>query len=228
MAKQGNNKSLPNSGEVKDSYRDPAKLVVLGDSAVDYVLANQYKYDPKWFECLWTAVGTLKDAIESRTRINSAAAELSILLLRPKEVSRTLSRAEVADIIEPTEEQSEAWAWGSDLAKTTKWFATFVVLGILAFLAFAIVTFGLESPGNTMSIMFISIASVILAGATSILGIGLYKHYVIRGYLDWDYRGYPVAEIKRSKKFYKQGGWYSYAIGGIFLALSVALAIIVG
>lgn len=221
-------RSLSSSKEVVESLRDPAALVALGDSAVEHVLSNQYKYDPKWFERLWIAVGTLKDAIESRTRINSAAAELALILLRPVEVGRQLSRAEIAEFEDPTEEQIEAWAWGSDLAKTTRWFVAFVVLGILALLTFAVVTFGLESPGSIATIIFLSLGSLTLAGATLVLGAGLYQHYVVRGYLSWEYRGYPDAEVKRRKYFYQKGGWYAYTIGGIFLALSVAFAIIVG
>jgi len=221
-------RSLPSSKEVVESLRDPAALVTLGDSAVEHVLGNQYKYNPKWFERLWIAVGTLKDAVESRTRINSAVAELALLLLRPVEVASQLSRAEIAELEEPTEEQIEAWAWGSDLAKTTRWFVAFVVLGILALLTFAVVTFGLESPGSTITIIFLSLGSGILAGATLVLGAGLYQRYVVRGYLSWEYKGYPDAEVKRSKNFYQKKGWYAYTIGGAFLALSVAFAIIIG
>ncbi len=223
-------RSLPSSKEVEESLRDPAALIALADLAVGHILSNQYKYDPKWFERLWIAIGTLKDAVESRTQINSAATELALLLRRPVRAVRRLSRAEIADIEEPTEEQVEAWAWawGSDLARTTRWFVAFVVLGILALLTFAVVTFGLESPGSTTTIIFLSLGSGVLATATLVLGAGLYQRYVVRGYLSWDYRGYPDAEVKRSKKFYQKWGWYAYTIGGAFLALSVAFAIIVG
>lgn len=221
-------KSLPSSKEVVESLRDPASLVALGDSAVNRVLANPYKYDSKWSERLWTALGNLKDAIESKTRINSSAAELAFLLLHPKEISRSLSRAEIDEIAEPTEEEVEALAWASDLSKTSMWFVLFVVLGVLALLSFAVVTFGLESPSSTQTMISLSFGSGIFAAATCILGAGLYRHYVVRGYLSWEYRGYPDAEVKRRKKFYEMGGWYAYTIGGAFLALSIAFALVAG
>lgn len=227
MAGTKDEKSLPNSKEVEESLCDPAALAVLGNSAVNYVLANPYKYESKWFERLWTAVGNLKDAIESNLRINSAVVELALLLLHPEKVARPLSRAEIADIVEPTEEEVEAWAWGHDLAKTSKWFVALALLGILALLAFAVVTFGLESPGSTTTIIFLSLGSVFLAGATAILGIGLYQLYVVRGYLSWEYRGYPNAEVNRRTKFYKTSGWYAYSLGGVFIGLSIAFVIII-
>jgi len=219
---------LPSSKEVKESFHDAKTLITLGNLAVEHVLENRYKYDPKWFERLCMALGNLKDAVESRTRINIAVPELALLLLHPVEVTRYISRAEIADIEEPTEKEVEAWAWGSDLAKTSKWFVVFMVLGILAILSFAVVTFGLESPGNKMTIIFLSLGSVILAGATLVLGIGLYRHYVLRGYISWKWEGYPDAGVKRRKHFYQKEGWYAYTVGGFFLAVSVALAIIIG
>ena len=216
--------SLPNSKTVKESLHDPNTLIVLGDLAVAHVLDNQHKYDTKWFERLFIALGALKDAVESESRTNSAIAELSLLLLQPKEASHVLSRAEIAEIEEPSEEEIEAWAWGFDLAQTTRWFVAFVVLGILGLLSFAIVTFGLESPGIIPTIISLSLGSIFLAGATFVLGVGLYQRYVVKGYISWKYKGYPDAEVKRSKKFYRKKGWYAYIIGGLFLALSVALS----
>ena len=217
---------LPIRKEIVESLRNPAALVSLGDLAVNHVINNPYKYEPKWFERLGIAVGALKDAIESKTRINGAAAELALLLLQPKEVPRYISRAEMDEIIEPTEEEIEAWAWGTDFAKTTKWFVAFVLFGILALLIFAVVTFGLESPDSTTTKVFLSLGGVILAVATSVLGAGLYQLYVVRGSISWEYKGYPVAEIKR-KKFYKTKGWYEYTLGGIFIALSIVFVIII-
>lgn len=228
MVEPKRSRSLPSFKEVVESLRDPTALVTLGESAIEHVVNDQYKYNPKWLERLWIAVGTLKDAIESKTGINTAVAELAPLLLRPEHLARQPSRAEIAEIEEPTEEEVEAWAWSADLAKTTRWFVSFAVLGVLALLAFAVVTFGLESPGSTITVVFLSLGSVILAGATLVLGIGLYRHYVVRGNLEWEYRGYPDAEVKRSKNFYQMWGWYAYSIGGASLALSVAFAIVVG
>ena len=34
--------------------------------------------------------------------------------------------------------------------------------------------------------------------------------------------------MKRSNKFYEMGGWYAYTIGGVFLALSIALSFVAG
>lgn len=228
MEGRTDNNSLPSSQEVNESLRDPTALVKLGDTAIDHVMGNKNKYDSKWVERLWIAVGSLKDAVDSRVRTNTAAVELALVLLKPTQATRQLSRAEVADLEEPTEEQVEAWAWATDLAKTTRWFVAFVVLGILALLAFAVVTFGLESPGSTQTIIFLSLGSGILATATLILGAGLYQHYVVRGYLSWQYQWYPDAKVKRGNNFYKMGGWYAYTIGGVFLALSIAFAIIAG
>ena len=219
---------MPIRKEIVESLRNPAALVSLGDLAVNHVINNPYKYQPKWFERLGIAVGTLKDALESKKKINSAAAELALLLLQPEEVPRYITRAEMEEVVEPTEEESEAWAWASDLSKTTTWFVLFVVLCILSLIAFAVVTFGFESPDNSQTIISLSFGSGIFVTATCLLGAGLYRHYVVRGYLSWEYRGYPDAEVKRSKKFYKMGGWYAYTIGGAFLALSIAFALIAG
>ena len=227
MVEPKDKKSLPNSKEVEESLHDPATLIALGDSAVNHVLANPYQYESKWFERLWTALGNLKDAIKSDLRVNSAVVELALLLLHPEKVARPLSRAEIADIVEPTEEDIEAWAWGHDLAKTSRWFVTLVVLGILALLAFAVVTFGLESPGSTTTIIFLSLGSVFLAVATAVLGTGLYRLYVVRGYLSWEYKGYPNAEVTRRKQYYKTWGWYAYSLGGLFISSSIALVIII-
>lgn len=218
---------LPIRKEIEESLHNPAALIALGDSAVNHVSASPYRYELKWFERLSIAVAALKDAIESKTRINVASAELALLLLQPKEVPRYISRAEIAEVVEPTEEDIEAWAWGHDLAKTSIWFVALVLLGILALLAFAVVTFGLESPGSITTIIFLSLGSLFLTGATSVLGIGLYQLYVVRGYLSWESKGYPSAEVTRGKKFYKTWGWYAYSLGGLFIGLSVAFVIII-
>lgn len=221
---------MPNRKEIIDSQYDPEALIKLGDLAVQFSLDNPSKFEQEWFESLGITVANLRDAMESKTRINSLAAELFMLLLHPKEAPIRISQAEWAEIDsgEPTEAEVEAWAWASDLSKTSMWFVLFIVLGILALLSFAVVTFGLESPNNTQIIVGLSFGSGFFAAATCILGAGLYRHYVVRGYLSWEYRGYPDAEVKRSKKFYKMGGWYAYTIGGAFLALSIAFGLVAG
>jgi hypothetical protein len=195
---------------------------------MDHVIHNQYRYDQKWCERLVRAVGALKDVLESGMPSNSAAAELTFVLSRPN--GRPLSRAEVADIADPSEEETEAWAWGHDLAETTRFFVVSAVFGVLSLLAFAVITYGLESPGTAATIIFLSLGSIAMAAASSILGRGLYKHYVTPGYVSWEYRAYPEAEIKRQPGFYKKETrlWYAYTIGGAFLAFSVGLGIAVG
>lgn len=227
MVKSGDVNDWPLPEKVIESMSDPTALVRLGNSAVAHVIGKYYGYDRKWSERLWLAVATLKDAIESNTRINSAVAELAWILLYPPVL--VLSRGEAAGLEEPTEEEIEAWAWGADLAKISRWLVASVVLGVSAILSFSVITFALESPGSLTTIVFFFLGAVLLSGATFALGAGLYQLYVVRGDVSWkENRGYPDAEVKRQKNFYQTGGWYAYIMGGFFLALSVAFAIIVG
>ncbi len=228
MAGPEKQSKFPLRTEVKEVLNNPSALVVLGESAVNYVITHHYNYQLKWSERLEIALGSLKDSIESKTQINSSAAELSFLLLQPEEKPHYISQAEIQDIIEPTEDDAAAWAWASDLANTTRWFVAFIVLGILALIAFAVVTFGIESPSGTQTIIFLFLGSGIFTLATLILGAGLYRHFVTSGSLSWEYKGYPDAEVKRYKQFYRIPGWYAYMIGGVFLSLTIAFTLVAG
>jgi hypothetical protein len=228
MAEQDKRTGIPDSHEILAAVRNPPELVKLGDSVIEYIQKKPYTYETKWSEQLWKAVASLKDAIKDNVRINMASTELVLLLLNPGKISRPLTKAEIEDITEPTEDDIEAWAWGHDLAMTSKWFVGLVVFSILSILSFAVITFGLESPGTTITILFLSLGSFFLAAATALLGIGLYRLYVTRGYLSWEYKtGYPDAEVVRRDAFYRNRGWYAYTFGGIFLGISIGLVIVI-
>lgn len=220
--------SLPNSNAVLAAAKNPSKLVKLGDSAVAHVQGKPYTYETKWAENLWKAVAQLKDAIAENSRINLATTELVLLLLNPRKISRPLTKVEIEELSEPTEDDIEAWAWGYDLAITSKWFVGLVLFSVLSILAFAVVTFGIETPGLALTITFLTLGSTFLSVATALLGIGLYRLYVTRGKLTWEWkRGFPDADVIRIKKIYKNKGWYAYTVGGMFFGFSIGLVIII-
>ncbi|MBI4234258.1 MAG: hypothetical protein HY686_07455 [Chloroflexi bacterium] len=224
-------KGLPSSNQVLKTSRDPASLATLGNAAVRYVMRNPYQYDQKWIERLAKAVGALKDTIESGKPPNSAIAELMLVLSRPQDRPMSRTEIEIAGINEPSADEVEAWVWGGDMAETTRLFMAAAVSAALSWLAFAVVTYGLESPGTLATLIFISLGSVALAAASGILGKGLYRQYVARPYLSWkDRSGYPEATIERNAEHFRKTlrFWYVYTGGGVFLAASVGLAIVLG
>ena len=174
------------------------------------------------------AVARLKDAIETEAGVHVAEAEVELLLLSPVHRPHSLSRAEVADFIEPSEEEIEARAWGEDLSRSV-WFYTIAAFFLaLSFMSFAVITYALEMPTLKATLVFSSIGGVALALASSLFGVGLYRQYVVRGGVSWDHRqGYPDATVRRYKPIKKTWlSWSMYALGSLLLAMSVSTGVV--
>ena len=222
-------KSLPTQIEVINARGSSTGMLELGQRSVDHVLRHQTEFNREWIERLIMAEATLQDAIDANEPSQTATAGLFFEMLRP--VHRSLSPSEAADLLEPSETEIEGWAWGIDLADTTKLLAIAAICALVALLSFSTIVYGLDAPGTKATVTFGALGGVTLAVGAALLGRALFKRYVIRASISWSYQGYPAAKVSRPNFSWSHriwGPWYAYSLGGFFLAAGIALIVIIG
>ena len=215
---------------VIEAERDAEALLAIAVHAMATVDANRNRFDVEWRRELKLSIARLEDEMSRGSSTNLTRAHVALLAADPKRVYRSLSKAEIADVIEPSEDEAEAWAWGSDLADTSIYYAASSAAVLFGALAFSVLTYGLDTPSLSLIAVFAVLGWLFLAAANMLLGWGLYRQYVTPGYLNWESRGYFSAGVIRTSNFrarrirWSQG---AYAIGGLALTASISLGFLI-
>jgi hypothetical protein len=218
----------PNNNEVVSVAQDSNNLLTMAIDALATVDANTSRFEPKWRAELRVATAFLQEQVDSDEPAAVARANLTTLLVDPGRVGPRMSKAEASDLWEPGEDESEAWAWANDIAGVFRYIGGSTLLVVLAALAFAVSSFGLETPSQKSLIVFAILGWAALAAANGLLGFGLYQLWVTPGWVDWTHEQFPNATIHRNGQWVatQRRWWWAYLLGGALLAASVTLGLV--
>lgn len=208
---------IPTMLAVLEAARTTEGLLRLGERTVEFADRRApYSVRSEWRDRVRRDVASLKDLIEANAPSNSAAAELKITLLNP-----LITLQEFYDTGEPTRAEVDGYAFGTDSAKSIKYFLGAGLAAVIAVLAFAVLVYGLESPNFWSAIGMASTGFLALAFAGGSLGWGLFRRFVMFSSLT---RGDQYeADVRRSPKPGMRLNRSLYVIGCIFLSAGVSL-----
>jgi hypothetical protein len=221
--------SLPTRETVIEASAEPGKPIDLGERTVEYVIRNWNDFDYEWRKRLLRNLAQLRYCLQSNSPAEVIASEVLVELLHP--VHRSMPDDEIEQSFGTTREAAVGWALGEDLSNTVALIGGSFLLTVLAVLLFGIWVYGVDSPGTKTVIVSSSLAWFCLAVAASLLGLGLFRHFVVPGSLSVEDTGGWEATVHRIT--YKPVTtfwipWVSYTVGGLFLAGSATLSVIIG